>query len=61
VDAHLRTSSGAIENDLGAEAWLIVGAAYLQLGKVKDARRCFAGCVAEATHGDKKECAALLR
>jgi hypothetical protein len=44
-----------------AESWLTLGAAYLQRGKYKDARRCFSNCVAQATHGARSECAALLR
>jgi len=44
-----------------AEAWLILGAAYLQRGSFKDARRCFSSCVTDATHGARRECAALLR
>jgi hypothetical protein len=44
-----------------AESWLILGAAYLQRGSLKDARRCFSTCVKEATHGARGECAALLR
>jgi Flp pilus assembly protein TadD len=44
-----------------AEAWLVLGAAYLQRGASKDARRCFSSCVEQATHGGQRECAALLR
>jgi hypothetical protein len=44
-----------------AESWLILGAAYLQRGSFKDARRCFSSCVKDATHGARRECAALLR
>lgn len=44
-----------------AESWLILGATYLQRGKYKDARRCFASCVDQATQGDVSECKALLR
>ncbi len=44
-----------------ADAWLVLGAAYLQRGAFKDARRCFSSCAKEATHGARGECAALLR
>jgi hypothetical protein len=44
-----------------AEAWLILGAAYLQRGRYADARRCFKSCVHDADHGPRAECAALLR
>jgi cytochrome c-type biogenesis protein CcmH/NrfG len=44
-----------------AESWLILGATYLQRGKYKDARRCFASCVDQATQGPVSECKALLR
>lgn len=44
-----------------AESWLILGAAYLQRGRYKDARRAFSDCVAQANHGARSECAALLR
>jgi cytochrome c-type biogenesis protein CcmH/NrfG len=43
------------------EAWLILGAAYLERGQASDARRCFRSCVAEARRGPKWECAAMLR
>ena len=44
-----------------AEAWLILGAGYDQRGAYAQARRCFASCAREATHGPRRECAALLR
>jgi cytochrome c-type biogenesis protein CcmH/NrfG len=44
-----------------ADSWLILGAAYLQAGDYKNARRCFASCVKQATSGARRECAAMLR
>jgi Flp pilus assembly protein TadD len=44
-----------------ADAWLVLGAAYLQRGAFRDARRCFSSCAQEATHGARAEGAALLR
>jgi cytochrome c-type biogenesis protein CcmH/NrfG len=55
----LRRSNALDATD--AEGWLILGAAYLQRGSFKDARRCFASCAKEATHGPRGECSALLR
>jgi Flp pilus assembly protein TadD len=43
------------------EAWLILGAAYLQRGGYAQARRSFASCVQLAKRGPRNECAALLR
>ncbi|MGH7436413.1 MAG: tetratricopeptide repeat protein [Polyangiaceae bacterium] len=52
----------AVEADpTDAESWLILGATYLQRGRYGDARRCFARCVDQATHGPTSECKALLR
>ncbi len=42
-----------------AESWLILGAAYQQIGKLADARRCFKSCLTLGTHGPKGECAAM--
>jgi tetratricopeptide (TPR) repeat protein len=44
-----------------AEAWLILGAAYMQRGNFAKARRCFSSCVQMATRGARAECAALMR
>jgi Flp pilus assembly protein TadD len=44
-----------------AEAWLILGAGYDQKGAYAQARRSFASCAHLATHGPRRECAALLR
>jgi tetratricopeptide repeat protein len=44
-----------------ADAWLILGAAYLKRGAYADARRCFTTCGQHATHGDRFQCWALLR
>jgi hypothetical protein len=43
------------------DSWLILGAAYLQRRDIKNARRCFSSCVTQATSGQRKECAAMLR
>ena len=52
----------AVELDpADADSWLILGAAYMQRADNKNARRCFASCVKQATVGAKKECAAMLR
>lgn len=44
-----------------ADAWLILGAAYMQKGRSADARRCFSTCVDQARRGDRWQCRALLR
>lgn len=43
------------------EAWLILGAAYQQAGKLGEARRCFTSCSKEAKRGPVGECRAMLR
>jgi hypothetical protein len=43
------------------DTWLILGAAYMQRRDMKNARRCFSSCVTQATSGQRKECAAMLR
>jgi hypothetical protein len=49
------------EDPTDADAWLILGAAYLKRGAYADARRCFTTCGHQATHGDRFQCWALLR
>jgi tetratricopeptide (TPR) repeat protein len=44
-----------------ADAWLLLGAAYMQKGRLADARHCFSNCVDQARRGDRWECRALLR
>jgi Flp pilus assembly protein TadD len=44
-----------------ADSWLILGAAYIQAGDNKNARRCFSSCVKQATSGARRECVAMLR
>jgi Tfp pilus assembly protein PilF len=44
-----------------ADAWLVLGAAYMLRGANGQARRCFSTCVQVAKRGDRGECAALLR
>jgi ChAPs (Chs5p-Arf1p-binding proteins) len=52
----------AVELDpTDADSWLILGAAYMQRGDMKNARRCFSSCVNQATTGQEKECVAMLR
>ncbi len=43
------------------DAWLVLGAAYQEKGKLADARRCFASCVKEGKKGPVGECSAMLR
>ena len=43
------------------EAWLLLGAAYQERGKLADARRCYAACIKEGKRGPKGECAAMLQ
>jgi hypothetical protein len=43
------------------EAWLILGAAYQELGNVAQARRCYASCLKQGTRGPLAECRAMLR
>jgi hypothetical protein len=43
------------------DSWLILGAAYMQRRDIENARRCFSSCVTQATSGQRKECAAMLR
>jgi hypothetical protein len=50
----------AIEADpTDAEIYLIVGAAYQQMGQNGKAKQVFSSCTHHATHGPKGECAAL--
>ena len=43
------------------EAWLVLGAAYQQIGKNADARRCFTSCTKEAKRGPISECREMLQ
>lgn len=43
------------------ESWLLLGAAYQEIGKPGDARRCFTSCVKEGKKGPIGECRAMLR
>lgn len=50
----------ALEADpTDAETWLIVGAAYQQMGQGAKAHKAFSSCASKSTHGPKGECAAL--
>jgi len=52
----------SVELDPGdAEAWLILGAAYMQRGNYRKARGCFSSCADQATRGARAECVALAR
>jgi tetratricopeptide (TPR) repeat protein len=52
----------AVELDpTDGDSWLILGAAYMQRADIKNARRCFSSCIKQATSGQRKECAAMLR
>lgn len=44
-----------------AEAWLILGAGYLEKGRSADARKAFQSCSKEAKRGPVGECRAFLR
>jgi tetratricopeptide (TPR) repeat protein len=44
-----------------ADAWLLLGAAYMERGKAADARAAFASCAKGATKGPVRECQAMLR
>ncbi|HLK35335.1 MAG TPA: tetratricopeptide repeat protein [Polyangiaceae bacterium] len=60
--AAIEAGEKAVELDpTDAEAWLILGAAYLQRGAYAEAHKRFASCVEQAKRGPKGECAALLR
>jgi hypothetical protein len=43
------------------EAWLVLGAAYQEVGKNADAKRCFNSCVKEGKRGPISECRAMLQ
>lgn len=43
------------------EAWLLLGAAYQDKGKMAEARRAYAACTKEGTRGPIGECRAMLR
>jgi Flp pilus assembly protein TadD len=43
------------------EAWLLLGAAYQEKGKLGDARRCYAACLKQGKRGPLGECQAMLR
>lgn len=43
------------------EAWLVLGAAYQEVGKNADARRCFNSCIKEGKRGPVSECRAMLQ
>lgn len=44
-----------------SEAWLVLGAAYQQMGNLEQARRCFRSCLEKGKGGSRGECAAMLR
>lgn len=43
------------------EAWLVLGAAYQEVGKNGDAKRCFNACIKEGKRGPIGECRAMLQ
>lgn len=43
------------------EAWLVLGAAYQQMGKNADARKAFQSCLKEGKRGPIGECRAMLQ
>lgn len=44
-----------------ADAWLILGAAYHDQGNFAAARRSYAACAKQATHGEVRECKFLIQ
>jgi hypothetical protein len=44
-----------------ADAWLLLGAANMELGKTGDARAAFSACSKQATRGQIAECRSMLR
>jgi hypothetical protein len=44
-----------------ADAWLLLGAADMEVGKAGDARAAFAACAKQATKGQVGECRSMLR
>lgn len=52
--------SVALDTEDG-EAWLILGAAYQEKGKLAEARRCYSSCMKQGKRGPRHECAAMLR
>lgn len=44
-----------------ADAWLYLGAAYQEQGDQGNANRCYRACLAQGTHGNKSECAAMMK
>jgi tetratricopeptide (TPR) repeat protein len=48
-------------NPTDSEAWLVLGAAYQQMGNVGEARRCFQSCLEKGKSESRSECAAMLR
>ena len=44
-----------------ADAWLILGAANMELGKTADARAAFGACVKQSTKGQIGECRSMMR
>jgi hypothetical protein len=43
------------------EAWLILGAAYQEKGRLADARKAYASCVKDGKSGPRNECMKMLR
>ena len=44
-----------------ADAWLLLGAADMEIGKAADARAAFSACAKQATKGQVGECRSMLR
>jgi len=44
-----------------ADAWLYLGAAYQEQGDQVNANRCYRACLAQGTHGNKGECAMMMK
>jgi len=62
VQASIQAGERSVALDASdGDAWLLLGAAYQEAGKLADARRCFQSCVKDAKHGAIGECRAMLR
>jgi cytochrome c-type biogenesis protein CcmH/NrfG len=62
LDAAIASGTRSVALDpTDAEAWLVLGAAYMEKHDTASARKAFTSCTTTATHGSKKECASMLR
>ena len=62
LDAAIAAGERSVAADAeDGEAWLILGAAYQEKGKIGEARRCYTACLKQGKRGPIGECAAMLR